>query len=319
MSIAEHPPQTIPWSREVLACVHFAEKTWPIAASGSHYDGPMQHLAPVDPRVTLMLDLADRAGTVAMRHFQSDALVVESKADDSPVTAADREIETLLRDGICAAFPADAILGEEHGEIAGTSGWRWVLDPIDGTVSFAAGVPLFGTLIALEHGDEVVAGICAFPALCERLWAVRGAGAWWERTDLAGVRSRVAARVRRCTRLRDALITTTGLEYFESAGATDALVRVARGCRKIRGWSDCYGIALVATGRIDASVEPVMRPWDSGPFPVIFAEAGGVFTDWHGKPDIRGGSAIACHADLHGELLRAVQPIASHAASKANS
>ena len=161
----------------------------------------MQHLAPVDPRVTLMLDLADRAGTVAMRHFQSDTLVVESKADDSPVTAADREIETLLREGICAAFPADAILGEEHGEIAGTSGWRWVLDPIDGTVSFAAGVPLFGTLIALEHGDEVVAGICAFPALCERLWAVRGAGAWWERTDLAGVRSRVAARVRRWVRI----------------------------------------------------------------------------------------------------------------------
>jgi len=267
--------------------------------------------APNDhPRLTLLLELAERAGTVAMKHFQSASLAVESKPDHSPVTDADREIETLLRAAILAEFPADALLGEEFGEDSGkstgTGGWRWIIDPIDGTVSFAAGVPLFGTLIGLEHDGRVVAGICAMPALAERVWAAEGLGAWWDRTDADGTRHRVPARVRRCPRLGEALVCTTGLEYFERAGATEALVRVAQRAGRMRGWSDCYGGMLVATGRADAWIDPVMHPWDSGPFPVILAEAGGVFTDWSGAPDIRGGSAIACHHDLHAELLAAV-------------
>ena len=292
--------------------------------------------APADhPRLALLLDLAERAGTVAMKHFQSASLAVESKPDHSPVTEADTEIEAMLRAAILAEFPDDALLGEEfgeesgaqHGASAGTSGWRWVIDPIDGTVSFAAGVPLFGTLIGLEHGGRVVAGICAMPALGERVWAAEGLGAWWERTDADGAQHRVPARVRRCTRLADALVCTTGLEYFERAHATDALVRVAQRARRMRGWSDCYGGMLVATGRADAWIDPVMNPWDSGPFPVILAEAGGVFTDWTGAPDIRGGSAIACHAELHAELLATVAPTraqpgasasASHSGPNAN-
>ena len=270
-----------------------------------------------DPRVPLMLSLAERAATVALRHFQSASLTVDTKSDQSPVTAADREIESLLRAEILRDFPSDAILGEEHGEHAGTSGWRWVLDPIDGTISFATGVPLFGTLIGLEHGDRVVAGICAMPALGERVWASAGHGAWWERTDVDGTVHRTPARVRRCARLADALVCTTGLEYFERANRTDALVRIAQIAARTRGWSDCYGGMLVATGRADAWFDPVMNPWDSGPFPVILSEAGGVFTDWSGAADIRGGSALACHADLHAELLRAVQPSASHDPSKA--
>lgn len=266
-----------------------------------------------------MLLLADRAATIALRHFQSANLAVDIKPDASPVTVADREIESLLRAEILRNFPADAILGEEHGEHAGTSGWRWVLDPIDGTISFASGVPLFGTLIGLECGDRVVAGMCSMPALGERVWAAEGHGAWWERTATDGQVHRSAAKVRRCARLADALVCTTGLEYFERAQRTDALVRVAGLARRTRGWSDCYGGMLVATGRADAWFDPVMHPWDSGPFPVILSEAGGVFTDWSGTADIRGGSALACHADMHAELLRAVQPSASHDASKANS
>ena len=258
---------------------------------------------PSDPRVALLLELAERAGTVALRHFQSASLAVESKSDASPVTEADREIESLLRATIAADFPDDAILGEEHGEQSGRSGWRWVIDPIDGTVSFAAGVPLFGTLIGLEHRDRIVAGICAMPALGERVWAAEGHGAWWERASADGTRRRTRAAVRPCARLSDALVCTTGLEYFERAQATDALVRVARASGRMRGWSDCYGGMLVATGRAEAWIDPVMNPWDSGPFPVILSEAGGVFTDWRGRSDIRGGSAVACHAELHAELL----------------
>ncbi|MFM7050762.1 MAG: inositol monophosphatase family protein [Planctomycetota bacterium] len=255
------------------------------------------------PRVSLMLELADRAATVALRHFGSATLAVRTKADASPVTEADTEIESLLRTQILADFPSDALLGEEHGEIAGTSGYRWVIDPIDGTISFAAGVPLFGTLIGLELGDSVVAGVCSMPALGERVWAARGEGAWWDRTAADGTPTRTAARVRRCARLADALVCTTGLEYFERARRTDSLLAVARAAGRVRGWSDCYGGMLVATGRADAWFDPVMNPWDSGPFPVILEEAGGVFTDWHGRADIRGGSAAACHAALHGELL----------------
>lgn len=272
-------------------------------------------------RADAMLDLADRAGAVALRHFQRAGLGVRAKADASPVTEADLEIEALLRAEIRARFPDDALLGEEHGEEPGPSGWRWVIDPIDGTISFAAGVPLFGTLIGLERGDAVVAGICAMPALGERVWAVRGEGAWWDRTDGSGARHRAPARVAPHARLADALVVTSGLEYFDRARRTDALVAVARAAGRIRGWSDCYGGMLVATGRAHAWFDPVMHPWDSGPFPVILAEAGGVFTDWSGRPDIRGGSAVAAHPALHAELLAllraAPQPSSSQDESNA--
>lgn len=258
-------------------------------------------------RISLMRTLADRAGTVAMKRFQSLSLAVHAKADASPVTEADLEIESLLRGQIRADFPEDGLLGEEHGVEEGTSGFRWVIDPIDGTISFAAGVPLFGTLIGLERTDgtarEVVAGICSMPALGECVWAARGQGAWWERRGADGAIHRTEARVRPAVALADALVCTSGLEYFDRAKRADALVTVARAVRRLRGWSDCYGGMLVATGRADAWFDPVMNPWDSGPFPVILAEAGGVFTDWHGRVDIHGGSAVAAPPALHAELL----------------
>jgi histidinol phosphatase-like enzyme (inositol monophosphatase family) len=274
-------------------------------------------------RVELMRTLADRAGTLAMRHFQSMSLAVHAKPDASPVTEADLEIEALLREQIAADFPDDGLLGEEHGAQEGTSSFRWVIDPIDGTISFAAGVPLFGTLIGLERtrgaAREIVAGICAMPALGESVWAARGQGAWWERRGADGAIHRTAARVRASVPLAEALVCTTGLEYFERAGRTDALVAIARAAQRVRGWSDCYGGMLVATGRADAWFDPVMNPWDSGPFPVILEEAGGVFTDWHGRADIHGGSAVAAAPALHAELVRVIQTSASHSGPNANS
>jgi len=274
-------------------------------------------------RVELMRTLADRAGTLAMRHFQSMSLAVHAKPDASPVTEADLEIEALLREQIAADFPDDGLLGEEHGAQEGTGGFRWVIDPIDGTISFAAGVPLFGTLIGLERtrgaAREIVAGICAMPALGESVWAARGQGAWWERRGADGAIHRTAARVRASVPLAEALVCTTGLEYFERAGRTDALVAIARAAQRVRGWSDCYGGMLVATGRADAWFDPVMNPWDSGPFPVILEEAGGVFTDWHGRADIHGGSAVAAAPALHAELVRVIQTSASHSGPNANS
>ncbi|MFM1935809.1 MAG: Histidinol-phosphatase [Planctomycetota bacterium] len=268
-------------------------------------------LSALHDRVSLMRRVAAEAGQVAMHHFQQDGLGVAMKPDDSPVTEADTDVESLLRTRILEAFPQDGILGEEHGARAGSSGFRWVIDPIDGTVSFAAGVPLFGTLIAIERvdaaSDAVVAGICAMPALRESVWAVAGGGAWWERADASGTVRRTRAHVRAAVPLAEAIVCTSGSEYFDRAGRVDALVAVAKAARRIRGWSDCYGGMLVATGRADAWFDPVMHPWDCGPFPVILAEAGGVFTDWSGTPGIHGGSAIAAAPELHAALLAVVR------------
>jgi histidinol-phosphatase len=257
----------------------------------------------LEPRVALLRSLAAEAGSLCLDRFRRGGLAVELKPDASPVTEADRACERLLRERILAAFPDDGLLGEELGARPAASGFTWILDPIDGTVSFSRGVPLFGTLIAIEHaggdGPRVVAGACELPAMGERVWAAEGRGAWWERTGHESVRARVSP----VTRLADALVGTTGHEYFRRAGSLATLERLEEAAGRIRGWSDCYALALAATGRCDAVVEPWMNPWDSGPFPVIFAEAGGVFTDWNGRPDLRSRTAVAANPLLHRELL----------------
>lgn len=278
----------------------------PMRARGFPYDRPVYPDA-LPPRLALLRTLADRADTIALSHFQRVGLATRAKADESPVTEADLAIEASLRAAILAACPEDAILGEEHGETRGRAsdagGFRWLIDPIDGTISFASGVPLFGTLIGLEHEGRIVAGTCSMPALGERVTAAEGRGATWERAG----RAPEPAKVRPCPGLASALVCTSGLEYYRRADATDALVRLGRAAGRIRGWSDCYGGLLVATGRADGWIDPVMNPWDSGPFPVILAEAGGVFSDWRGGGGAHGGSAIAGCPKVHRELLELVR------------
>lgn len=263
-------------------------------------ESPDEHLR---ARAELMKSLAREAGEFVLTMFQNPGLAVDRKADDSPVTEADRGSEALIRRAVRAAFPDDGILGEEHGDEPGRGRYRWVIDPIDGTVSFARGIPLFGVLLAVEDLSrsvpEVVAGACELPALGERVWAARGAGAWWERAGRPAVRARVSA----AERLADALVATTGIEYFRRAGTEDALALLSGRAGRLRGWSDCYCLALAATGRCDAAVEPWMHPWDSGPFPVIFEEAGGAFSAWDGTPGIHGRTAVAANPVLHRELV----------------
>ncbi len=262
----------------------------------------------LEHREALLPLLADGAREIALRFFQCEELGVAEKADASPVTQADHAIEEFLRSTIHTHFPNDALLGEEFGEASGASGYRWILDPIDGTVSFANGVPLFGILIALarctqDGQDEVIAGIADFPALGERIMASRGRGALWMRDD----KSPKVARVRTGVRARDAVICTSGSEYYFKANRVDALLRVARAVGRLRGWSDCYGLLLVATGRANAMIEPIMRPWDIGPFAVILPEAGGTLTDWTGMARIDGGNAIAAEPVLAHELRALLQ------------
>jgi histidinol-phosphatase len=244
--------------------------------------------------------------TLAMAHFRK-GVSVESKTDGSPVTEADRAIEQLLAESIHASFPEDALLGEEHGARPGTSAWRWLLDPIDGTASFIRGIPLWGTLVALEHCDDagqriVVAGIADFPALDERLVAPSTEEAWWI-SPTGTVRCRTSS----CTDLRQALVCTTSTEYFQRAGCLGAWVRLGHAAGSVRGWSDCSSLLLLATGRVDAVVDPVMHPWDIGPFAAILPASGASWSSLDGATHHLAGSLVtAATPALQRALLEAL-------------
>lgn len=237
-----------------------------------------------------------------MGHYLS-ALEVESKADRSPVTVADRGAEELLRALLARAFPADGILGEEFGETKGTSGRRWILDPIDGTQSFIRGVPLFGTLIGLESGGESVAGIMHFPALDETVVAARGLGAHWYPSHRPKDSAPRVARVSKVERLAQGLVTMTAPGHFGTIHRWDAYERLRQVAYLDRGWSDCYGHMLVATGRAEAMIDPIMHVWDNAPMLPILQEAGGSFTDWDGKATIHSPSGISTNGRVLSELL----------------
>lgn len=250
-------------------------------------------------RLDFALEASAQAARLVMSHFQSRELSVEYKADESPVTVADRGAEELLRAKIQSQFPDDAILGEEFGETGGASGFRWILDPIDGTKSFVHGVPLFGMLVGLLKDEEPVAGICRHPALNELIYARRGGGAWWQ----VGDEEPVAARVRETATLSESLCCFTALEGFEQIGRADVLLRMAKTCRLSRGWGDCYGHMLVATGRADVMIDPLLETWDAAALLPIVLEAGGEFIDWKGEATIRGGNGISVVPALRSEVL----------------
>lgn len=254
-------------------------------------------------RLELALEAARAAGGVTLQFFQGDQLGTIDKADGSPVTEADKGAERVLRAAIEEAFPQDAILGEEFGDTPGAggeSGYRWILDPIDGTVSFIHGVPLYGTLVGVYKGHTPIAGVVHMPALSETVYAAHGGGAWW--IPGPGQDARPAG-LSATSDLSAATLATTGLEYFHQAGAPEAYVRVAAACKRLRGWSDCYAHVLLATGRCDGVIEPVIKPWDIAPMACILAELGGHLTDWQGVPRIDGGRAIATNTHLRDALL----------------
>lgn len=245
------------------------------------------------------VDAARAAGRITLESF-GVALGFDIKADGSPVTDADRRAEELLRNRISEACPRDGILGEEFGTVDGDSGRAWTVDPIDGTASFIHGVPLYGVLIGLLDGDEAVLGVIHFPALDETVAAVRGGGCgWWQR----GV-DRSPARVRQTAALDQALVLCTDFSRLEAPGA--ALERLARNAGRLRTWGDCYGHALVATGRAEAMIDPRMSPWDSAPLLPVVEEAGGRFTTLGGERRAVGGSALSTNGALHGALLELV-------------
>jgi histidinol-phosphatase len=237
----------------------------------------------LDARIAPAADLARLTGDIALRHYRSN-LVVEIKADGSPVTAADRAAEQAAREWVVRYFPEDGILGEEFGEVRAGARRRWVIDPIDGTKSFVRGTPLWGSLVALCEGDTVLAGAAYFPAIGELIAAAPNTGCWWNGSRCAV--SSVAS-------LERATVLTTDERFQERPTRRAGWERLSSSAAVSRTWGDCFGYLLVATGRAEVMCDPVMSPWDSAALHPIIREAGGVFTDWDGRDTALGGSAIA--------------------------
>lgn len=251
-------------------------------------------------RLDLALSAAREAGDIILEYYQSTGLNVDRKKDSSPVTIADRRAEEFIRGQIGKHFPADAILGEEFGDTPGTSGFRWILDPLDGTKSFIHGVPLFGTLIGVEHGKTCVVGVCHFPVLNETAWGAKGLGAWWQ----TGSSSPREAKVSSVADISQALFSFTTVQGFARIGRPEAFEELVKQAGLSRGWGDCYGHILVATGRAEIMVDPLMNPWDAAALLPIVQEAGGHFMDWNGEPTIYSGNGISVNAALRDNVLK---------------
>lgn len=257
----------------------------------------------VPPADVALLDEAVRltrdAGALTLRWFADAELVVDAKGDGTPVTAADRAAERLVREHLAAHHPHDAVLGEEEPDVQGESGRTWVIDPIDGTKAFTRGVPLYATLLAVvdEHGPAI--GVIDLPALGHTVWAGRGLGCF-----LDGHTTGVSRR----SRPAESVLSTSGYSWWPD----HALLAVKHAGYELRTWGDGYGYALVATGAIEAMVDPEVSLWDVAPMPVILAEAGGRFTDTRGAAlTVAPGapvSGVATNGLVHDHVLACLRP-----------
>ncbi len=236
---------------------------------------------------------AAEAGDVTLRYF-GGLVDAEPKHDGSPVTRADREAEQVIRDRIATRFPEHGVLGEEFPPTNEGAEVRWILDPIDGTRSFMRGVPLYGVLIGVEIEEEPVVGVAHFPALGEMVSAARGMGCYWNENPCA---------VSQVDTLDRALVTTTDVERILSREEGPGWRTLQRRAAFSRTWGDCYGHILVATGRAEVHVDPILSSWDAGPLLTILEEAGGRFTTLEGEATIHGGSGISSNGLLHREVL----------------
>lgn len=241
--------------------------------------------------------LARAAGEITRHYFQG-SFSAERKPDNSFVTVADREAERHIRSAIEKNFPDDAILGEEDGETPGCSRRRWIIDPIDGTFAFVHGVPFFGVMIGLEVDAEPALGVVNLPALNEIIYAARGAGCFWN-----GQPCRVSAT----STLDSALLLATNFNASREHTFGPALEDLRQRAHSSRTWGDCYGHMLVATGRADVMLDPIMNIWDCAALLPIIEEAGGRFTDWGGRRTISGGNAISTNGVLFDEVMETIR------------
>lgn len=244
-------------------------------------------------RYEVMVQAARDAGQFALGHFDRE-VAVEWKHDESPVTAADRGAEQVLRSRLTAAFPGDGFLGEEFGDTPGSTGYRWIIDPIDGTRSFVRSIPHWATLVGLEYQGEMIAGVSYAPADNQLFRALRGDGTY---------KNDKRVRVSDVATLDRALASYSGFQFFQKAGKEAQFLNVLRGVDRARGFGDYYGFVLVAQGSIDLMVDYGVHIWDVAGLQVIVEEAGGKFTDWDGGADLERPDCLASNGRLHEAAL----------------
>ncbi|MGD9690492.1 MAG: inositol monophosphatase family protein [Phycisphaerales bacterium] len=253
----------------------------------------------VQDRLRFALVLADEVAARILRAYSPLGVRFDTKSDGTPVTVADRDAEAHIRSRVERAYPGDAFLGEEFGEGAGSSGFRWIVDPIDGTKSFVAGVPLFGTLIGLERNNRCVAGVIHLPVLNEQVYAAATEGCWHRVADGAPRRVRVS----NVPCLAEATTVMSSPGCLCRNGSLATMEQLAKGSRLLRGWGDCFGYAMVATGRAEAAIDQRVAIWDVAALVPIITEAGGELTDWSGTPGHHITSCVATNARVHPEVL----------------
>lgn len=244
--------------------------------------------------------LADEADAVTLDRFRALDLAVSTKPDLTPVTDADRAAEDALRATLARERPHDAVVGEEFGD-SGDAERRWVLDPIDGTKNYLRGVPVWATLIALLHGDDIVVGVVSAPALHMRWWASAGGGAW------TGPRLSAARRlhVSHVDSLADASVSFSEWNdpAWDSTGSRQGFQRLLTQGWRSRAYGDFWSHMLVAEAAVDIAVEPELNPWDIAALVPIVAEAGGRITALDGRPAMAGGSAVTTNGLLHDDVV----------------
>ncbi len=251
-------------------------------------------MSALEADLRLALELLDLADPISLASFGRADLAVEMKADLSPVTLADREVERIVRARLAEARSDDAVLGEEFGGDRRPARRRWIIDPIDGTKRYVRGIPLFATLLALEEDGELVLGAVSAPAFGHRWWAARGNGAFADgrRIHVSGV-----------SRVEDAHVSLASLDSWLEHGYQAQLTAVGQKAWSTTGYGDFWIHLLVAEGAADAALEPRAALWDLAPLKVIVEEAGGRFTDFDGLPTADGGNAVASNGLLHETML----------------
>jgi histidinol-phosphatase len=259
--------------------------------------------AALSERYYRALDAAHEAGRLALDFFDQP-LNVEWKENNTPVTVADRAAEELLRSRLLSRFKQDGFLGEEYGEIPGVSGYRWIIDPIDGTRSFVRGIPIWATLIGLEYNGDPVAGVCFLPAMQQTYRALRGDGAYRNERKLA---------VSKVHDLAQSQIFYSSMSWFIKAGAKDTFIDLVTQTQRQRGFGDFYGFMLVAQGSGELMVEYGVSPWDIAALVPIIEEAGGKVTDWEGKRTLQRRDILASNGTLHETALKLLQGATSSA------
>lgn len=242
------------------------------------------------------VEIARKAGAITLKYYRKEP-ATNTKADGSFVTIADREAESYLRQAIAEKFPNDSVLGEEEGETRGSSSRRWIIDPIDGTYSFVHGVAFYGVLIGIEIDGEPAAGVVNMPALDEIVYAAKGLGCFCN-GSLAQVSSTAS--------LADALLLSTDFVGCDRYGFSKSVDAIQSRVKASRTWGDCYGHVLVATGRAEIMLDPVMNLWDCAALLPIIEEAGGRFTNWSGVRTTNGGNAISTNGVLFKEVMQLV-------------